>query len=713
MKIALWGILLVLFSSVFATAAQTADLDVPVEDLSVSEDTLEEQTPLAPAAVVDQPEETQEKKPSQEPYYYYITYSQQEENAAAISASTAKAQAILQQKLDILYYVPYHQYIAKVSEQDLLTLQDDGYVVDYKLFREQPGRYRVSDTGETLYYVYAFQEEDVFFIRQALEQLDIPVIDVKDYILVINLKDMHLLDDLLSQIIQIEGVEAIEPRPTYEFFNDKTNVVVGTVDVRQRLGLFGEGQIIAIADTGLDTGKNDGSMHLDFQGRILSLLDLAYDPTNVCQGLNNPDDKRGHGTHVAGSAVGNGRQSGSDPATHYYPLGSYAGAAPEARLVFQAIGCDQSGIGLGVPVPKSTMLFLPAYQQGARVHSNSYGGLTDGGYYASDKDADSFVNQYKEMVLVFAAGNSGSGPMTTANNLKNGINVGGVQRDQPNSQVYSRGPTKDGRFKPDILTPAIDLLSPTNEGIISTKSSVQQPYPIGCKDWPQSPYYCGMAGTSMATPNAAGSVALLREYLIKKRNMPTPSAALVKALYLNGGESLGNSLPSTDYGWGRANLTRTLVADSQVYYDLATYDIRTGLSTGQKRTFTLAVKPRKPLRLTLVWTDKEGCSDISCPPATNPRLVNDLDLIVIDPQNNQYNGNDITAPYNDQWDRRNNVERVEIQNPVAGAYTIEVRGYNIPSGPQDFALVATYDNALVEFTPALPAKLCMVNGNPC
>lgn len=707
MKIALWGMLLVLFSSVFATAAQTADLDVLLEDLSVSGDTLEEQTPLAPAVVVEA------KKPSREPQYYYITYSQQEANAAAISASTAKAQEVLQKKLDILYYVPYHRYIAKVSEQDLLALQDDGYVVDYRLFREQPGRYRISDTGETLYYVYAFQEEDVPAITEALEQLQISVVDVNDYVLVIDLKDVKPLDDRLSHIIQIEGVEAVEPRPTYELFNDKTNVVVGTAEVRQRLGLYGEGQIIAIADTGLDTGKNDNSMHLDFQGRIVSLVDLAYDPTNVCQGLNNPDDKRGHGTHVAGSAVGNGRRSGSDPATHYYPLGSYAGAAPEAKLVFQAIGCDQSGIGSAIPVPPSTKLYLPAYQQGARVHSNSYGGLTDGGYYAGEKDDDSFVNQYKDMLLVFAAGNSNQ-PMSTTNNGKNVITVGGIQRDQPNTQIYSRGPTKDGRFKPDILTPAIDILSPTNEGIISTKSSVQQPYPIGCENWPQSPYYCGMAGTSMAAPNGAGSIALLREYLIKKRNIPNPSAALVKAVYLNGAEDIGQGVPNTNYGWGRANLSKSLPADSQAYYDLATYDIRTGLTTGAKRTFTLVAKLRKPLRITLVWTDKEGCKD-NVPPCvpTAPKLVNDLDLVVIDPQNNQYNGNDITVPYNDQWDRRNNVERVEIQNPVAGMYTVEVRGYNIPFPSQDFALVATYDNALVEFTPALPAKLCMVNGNPC
>ena len=140
-----------------------------------------------------------------------------------------------------------------------------------------------------------------------------------------------------------------------------------------------------------------------------------------------------------------------------------------------------------------------------------------------------------------------------------------------------------------------------------------------------------------------------------------------------------------------------------MYYDLSLFDVRTGLSTNGRRTFSLPVKNGKPFRLTLVWTDKEGCADnpTTCP-ATAPKLVNDLDLVVFSPSNQQYNGNDISAPFKDQWDRRNNVERMEVVAPQPGYWTVEVRGFTIPFGPQDFALVASYDNLNINPIPIVP-----------
>ncbi len=696
MKISILGVLLVLVGSVLAGAVETTDFAV----ILPSEEQTSQDIPIQGDAVVaikmtPEPKQLLDEQPEQE-RYYVVGYTHTSPKIIA------KTQATLQKQLTLIGYIPEHQYIAKATEERLQKLQEEGYVTTYTLYSSWPKHYQLPKDEETIYYVYAFPDADFSTIRSQLAALDVPVLDRKEYVFVVDLSQVATpLDNIVPRLFSIEGVESVEPKPHYQLFNDITNTVVGTKDLRQRFGLYGEGQIIAIADTGLDTGKNDFTMHQDFQGRILNITDLA-EPSGPCQGTNNPDDKRGHGTHVTGSAVGNGKLSGSNPVLHQYD-GSYAGAAPEAKLIFQAIGCDENGIGSAVPVPISTKLYLPAYQQGARVHSNSYGGLRDGGYYYAEKDGDAFVNQYKDMLLVFGAGNSAAGPTTTTNNVKNGLTIGGVWRDQPNTQIYSRGPTKDGRYKPDILTPAIDVIAPTNFGITSTKSSVQQPYPIGCKDWSTSPYYCGMAGTSMATPNAAGSVAVLREYVMKKRNMPNPSAALVKALYLNGGETLSNGLPDPNYGFGRANLKNSIPPiniNPLVYYDLSLFDERAGLTTTAKKTYTLPIHTNKPFRLTLVWTDKEACSEPICA-GTLPKLVNDLDLVITSPTGKQYNGNDNIYPFNNDWDRRNNVERVEIPVPESGFYTVEISGYNVPFGPQDFALVATYEN--------LNLRPCLVN----
>ncbi|MBI1972963.1 hypothetical protein HYS50_03085 [Candidatus Woesearchaeota archaeon] len=92
-------------------------------------------------------------------------------------------------------------------------------------------------------------------------------------------------------------------------------------------------------------------------------------------------------------------------------------------------------------------------------------------------------------------------------------------------------------------------------------------------------------------------------------------------------------------------------------------------------------------------------------------FIAELEERCVDPQGNRYNGNDITPPYYNQKDDINNVEAVQISTPATGMYTVKVKGYNIPRGPQDFALVATYDNADVE--PIPPVPLCQVGQQTC
>jgi hypothetical protein len=99
-----------------------------------------------------------------------------------------------------------------------------------------------------------------------------------------------------------------------------------------------------------------------------------------------------------------------------------------------------------------------------------------------------------------------------------------------------------------------------------------------------------------------------------------------------------------------------------------------------------------PFRISLVWTDYPGS------PAASKALVNNLDLEVIAPDGKHYFGN--TGVYSaghscmrdGKWDRCNNVEGVLIPKALNGTYTVIVHGYNVPNGPQPFALVASGDN---------------------
>ncbi len=140
------------------------------------------------------------------------------------------------------------------------------------------------------------------------------------------------------------------------FVND---VAKGYMDVDDlwNLGYDGSGQIVGICDTGFDTGVNDSTMHLDFQGRIDAIYAL---------GRSTADDPHGHGTHVAGSVLGDGARSN----------GQIKGMAPAAHIVFQSVLDSQGGLG-GLPTDLNT-LFAQAWTAGARIHTNSWGAAVNG-----------------------------------------------------------------------------------------------------------------------------------------------------------------------------------------------------------------------------------------------------------------------------------------------------------------------------------------------
>src|SRR4029450_858964 len=84
-------------------------------------------------------------------------------------------------------------------------------------------------------------------------------------------------------------------------------------------------------------------------------------------------------------------------------------------------------------------------------------------------------------------------------------------------------------------------------------------------------------------------------------------------------------------------------------------------------------------------------------------LVNDLDLIVTAPDGTQYLGNVFAGGWSQpagSADRTNNLENVFVQSAVSGSWTVEVRGFNVPNGPQPFALVVDGEFG----TPALPPR---------
>jgi hypothetical protein len=106
-------------------------------------------------------------------------------------------------------------------------------------------------------------------------------------------------------------------------------------------------------------------------------------------------------------------------------------------------------------------------------------------------------------------------------------------------------------------------------------------------------------------------------------------------------------------------------------------EVRPGLRTGELSSRNLTVKSSgRPLRIVLAWSDPPG-----------PTLVNNLNLVVTSPSGRKYVGNQRrNGPAT--LDTANNVELVQVAQPGAGVWKVDVVGSNVARGPQDFALVS-------------------------
>lgn len=306
-------------------------------------------------------------------------------------------------------------------------------------------------------------------------------------------------------------------------------------------------------------------------------------------------------------------------------------------------------------------LLQPAYADGARVHSNSWGG-TNNAYTQECHEIDSFVWSNRDLVVVIAAGNCGvdsdadgvidlhsvGSPATARNCITvgasesarpdfayvdgtkkvstygcgwpNGYPVAPIHSDKlANSDLglaafSGRGPTKDGQIKPDVVALGTAILSTRSRAIgVGTGWGLSR-----------DPDYFFDGGTSMATSLVAGCATVVREYLINK-GIERPSAALVKAMLINGADSLiGHSTPSemgsvpnAHQGFGRVNLVATIVdPDLQVF---RYWDEAAALDSGEEQHLCVTpTTPAKRLKVTLVWSDAPG-----------ETLQNDLDLTVV------------------------------------------------------------------------------------
>jgi serine protease AprX len=583
-------------------------------------------------------------------------------------------------------------------------------------------------------------------IEERLARLDVPEARVagEQFTLVIGQEDV-------ARLAAMPEVLWIEKWVLPETHNDLASGLMGVADA-WAAGLDGSGMMITVADTGIDSGVDSaaaGDMHPDLDNRLAAISSWpmpSVDPygpgciNNLGANDGAVDLSSGHGTHVIGSVAGNGAASS----------GQIRGVAPQATLTFQAVeqwvdfgfGCPSDTDGyylLGIP-DDLNQLFQEAYNWGSRIHSNSWGASVAGEYTERSQDVDEFVWNHPDMTVLFSAGNAGidanwdgyvdedsiGSPGTAKNAITSGASdnersSGGLNPGGPCSTWFgcwgynfpseptksdlisdsrqelaafsSRGPTDDGRIKPDLVAPGTNVLSTRSQ---SASGTLWGTYTLNS-------YYVYSGGTSMSNPLIAGAAALVRQYYVETRGHATPSAALIKATLINSavdiggygfsGQEAGLPIPNNHEGWGMVNVGAATTG-ARAFYDGDT------VTTGTNQTYTFDIgSSNVPFKVSLVWSDYPAST------AAWQALVNDLDLVLVGPGGITYRGNVFGSGWSVTGggaDTANNVENVYVLRPSPGTWTVRVEGANVPQGPQPFALVATgqfgpapvYDNYL-------------------
>jgi bacillopeptidase F (M6 metalloprotease family) len=470
------------------------------------------------------------------------------------------------------------------------------------------------------------------------------------------------------------------------------------------------GIIVQVVDTGIDSGLA-GAEHPALTGRLVGASNETPDP--------DPGDCVGHGSHIAGIIAANppaGHDLGDDSG-YSYGLGVAPGVGLYASKIFDCAG--------NLSTTRSfSEIIEDAWEAGARISNNSWG---QGGpsYTALDREYDALVRDVngdpsdgeQPMVVVASSGNTGPQLSSVGSPAiaKNVIAVGSTESVRPEGtdgcgagpeqaddadQIRpgsSRGPTTDGRLKPDLVAPGSHIISTVSQsGAYEGFGLCNTFYPPGQQ------LYTWTSGTSQSAAHVSGAAALfMADYRSEYGALPSP--AMVKAGLVAGAHDVGSTVfpsqpqvfrPSPFQGWGRVDLDGIVGGRPRAAVD------QSHVFTASGQEYLLGpLRPAdrdRPVTVVLAWTDAPGT------PA-GASHVNDLDLEV-DTGSDLYLGNVFSrglSATGGRHDARNNIEVVALPAGAAGSITIRVTAVSIsgdavPSGPgltdQDFALYV--DNVL-------------------
>lgn len=491
--------------------------------------------------------------------------------------------------------------------------------------------------------------ESYFNVKSIDNLLKAKIYAIKHNLPIIKYKNNGSFDDLI-------GIENDNTLLYYSIDNQTAANSTRTTYLNNNFNLSGSNLFVGVWD-----GGPARTSHQEFGNRVLVTDGSTLNGNSF------------HATHVTGTIAASGINPQAKGMAPLVKIRTFDWFNDETEVINQAKqGMLISNHSYGVPLENVDTWYVGAYSSASR-----------------DWDIISYNAPY--YLAVFSAGNNGgdvntspstsgfdklTGEKTSKNNLvvansqQATINTNGDLVSVAINSSSSQGPADDGRIKPDIAGQGTSLLS---SGDASDTA------------------YLTLSGTSMSSPNVAGSLILLQEFFNQKNNRFMKSSTL-KGLVCHTADDAGNPGPDAKFGWGLLNCKK---AGETIFYNGLTGTISENrLSQGETKTYTYTASGTSPFSATICWTDPAGQANNGVNNSNMKALVNDLDIRITQntsvfyPWRLQSNAS-LNATRNSD-NNTDNVESIKVDTPINGTYTVTITNKNtLVGGFQDFSLIVT------------------------
>lgn len=515
--------------------------------------------------------------------------------------------------------------------------------INDKFIRFSPSKYRNRYEN---FIVRIYSSKKLSDFQSLLSEYKILKVDSPSNLVYIRANEEEILSLANNSFVQyLEVDDALsEPEGLLDLGNKRSTTI--SLSANYVLQLNGSGIHLAIQDDG---NVND---HVDFKNRLLD---------------NVSNNGGAHGDLCSGTMVAAGNRD---------PLGMGA-----------AWGADHHVYGVsGYPLFDNSTINQLYSTKNIYITNTSYSDGCNKGYTTQSRNIDVQIRSNNSLMHVISAGNNGTmncsygagnywGTITGGHKTaKNCITAGSVTSLDAMSDFSSRGPSKDGRLKPEVCADGHEIFTTGNRD-----------------------NYNLAKGTSQSAPGIAGVLAQLYQGYKDKTGTNAPSS-LIKAVLMNGCEDLHNNGPDFRTGYGRINAWRSWkMIDNGNYFN-------NNVAQGDSNIHTITLPSNaKSLRVMLYYHDKDAN------PNAVKDLVNDLNMRLVHSSgtllpwvlNPAANAATIDNPAVRGIDSLNNHEQITMNNPLSGSYQIIVKGHDIPLGVQSYVVV--YEVLMDEIRLIYPA----------